>query len=82
MIVDASSAPLPEVGFVAGKRVGNAVRRNRAKRRMRAAAQHARFDQGHAYVVVASPEVPEVAFETLVEWLTSAVDTARTGETA
>lgn len=33
----------PRVAIVAGKAVGNAVRRNRAKRRLRAAARQARL---------------------------------------
>src|SRR3546814_18546092 len=47
------------VGFTASRRVGNAVGRNRARRRLRAAVQavipsHARA--GHDYVVIARAE--------------------------
>lgn len=50
--------PMARVGFTASKKVGNAVFRNRAKRRMRALArqvlaQHARV--GWDYVLVARP---------------------------
>lgn len=67
----------PEIGFVAGRRVGNAVRRNRAKRRMRAAAAQAPFRAGRSYVVVASAEVPDQPFDDLVASLRSAADAGR-----
>ena len=64
----------PELGVVAGRRVGGAVRRNRAKRRMREAARRVHLRPGRAYVVVAaSPDVADVAFDDLVEWLGTAV---------
>jgi len=52
---DADEA-LPRVGFTASKRVGNAVARNRAKRRMRAAAGSLLPSQGKVgtdYVLIA-----------------------------
>lgn len=61
--------PLPEqlrVGFTAGKKVGNAVKRNRAKRRMRALmAEYApRLASGH-YVLVAKAETVTAEFGAL-----------------
>ena len=67
---------IPQVGFVAGKRVGNAVRRNRAKRRLRAAASHVALPSGSAMIVVALPGVNRAAFPALVGWLEEA---ARSG---
>lgn len=64
---------VPEVGVVAGKRVGNAVRRNRAKRRLRAAAMTAPLRPRRAYVIVAGPEVVDAPFSTLTAWVTDAV---------
>ena len=52
---DADEA-LPRVGFTASKRVGNAVARNRAKRRLRAAAGSLLPSQGKVgtdYVLIA-----------------------------
>jgi len=61
--------PLTEqlsVGFTAGKKVGNAVMRNRAKRRMRALmSQYApRLNTG-SYVLVAKAETATAAFAEL-----------------
>ncbi|NIP94599.1 MAG: ribonuclease P protein component, partial [Akkermansiaceae bacterium] len=48
-----------------GKRVGNAVRRNRAKRRLRAAMERVAPTAGTAYIVIAGPEVVQVEFRRL-----------------
>ena len=64
---------MPEVGVVAGKRVGNAVRRNLAKRRLRAAVTEAPLVAGRAYVIVASPGVIDAPFSDLTSWVKDAV---------
>lgn len=56
----------PRVGIVADKGVGNAVRRNRAKRRLREAVARVPLDDGVSYVVIASAEVLTAPFERLV----------------
>ena len=56
-------APL-RVGYTASKKVGNAVARNRAKRRLRAAAReaiHAEGRPGWDYVLVGRPEATAAA---------------------
>jgi ribonuclease P protein component len=63
----------PELGVVAGRSVGNAVRRNRAKRRLREAAHLAGLRPKTAYVVVASPDVVDVPFGELAGWFEDAV---------
>jgi ribonuclease P protein component len=81
-------APTPEplaqpqtlrVGFTASRKIGNAVARNRAKRRMRAAAQ-ARLcllgRPGHDYVLVARASALDCDFEALLGNLTDAVSAA------
>jgi ribonuclease P protein component len=63
----------PQVGIVAGRRVGNAVRRNRAKRRIREALTKVELQRNTAYVVVASPGVDETEFGRLERWLEGAI---------
>jgi len=48
----------PRVGYTASKKIGNAVARNRAKRRLRAALHQARAmaQPGWDYVLVARPQ--------------------------
>jgi ribonuclease P protein component len=53
------SAEELRVGFTASKKVGGAVERNRAKRRLRAAAEDVLAEQGraaHDYVLIARAE--------------------------
>jgi ribonuclease P protein component len=57
------------VGFTASKKVGNAVQRNRAKRRLRAAAQQVMAEHAapaHDYVVIARNETPDRPYTSLV----------------
>ncbi len=63
----------PLVGVVASKSVGNAVQRNRAKRRLREAANKVDLKPNTAYVVVASPDVLGVQFDELVNWFGAAI---------
>ena len=73
MIQASGNSTTPEVGVVAGKRVGNAVKRNRAKRRLRAAIHAANLRRNTAYVVVASSGVLDASFVELTNWLDKAV---------
>ena len=63
----------PQVGFVAARRVGNAVRRNRAKRRLREAMMKVELQADTAYVVIASPGAATMSFDDLVDRLGDAV---------
>lgn len=72
MLEEAGEGP-PRVGVVAGRRVGNAVRRNRAKRRLREAVARVPLVPGTTYVLVAAPEVVDAPFDRLVAWVRGAV---------
>jgi ribonuclease P protein component len=59
---------IPRVAVVAGRAVGNAVRRNRAKRRLREALRLVPLRDGREYVVIASAAAVRAPFEALVAW--------------
>ncbi len=57
------------VGFTASRKVGNAVKRNRARRRLRAVAEQvlpAHADAGHDFVLIARAATVDRAFEALI----------------
>jgi ribonuclease P protein component len=54
------------VAVVAGRKLGGAVRRNRAKRRLRAAVDQRRLPDGLDFVLIARPEVVAAPFAALV----------------
>lgn len=56
----------PRLGIVAGGRLGNAVTRNRVKRRVRAAAAAANLDPASDYVIVPTAAAATVPFQDLV----------------
>ncbi|MGQ0849915.1 MAG: ribonuclease P protein component [Actinomycetota bacterium] len=59
-------------GLVAGKRIGNAVQRNRIKRRLRHAVAAAALPTGFDYVLIASASVGSVQYAVLVDWVAQA----------
>jgi len=64
---------LPQVGIVASRRVGGAVTRNRAKRRIRESLLRVELRRDTAYVVVATPDVATMEFDRLVRGLGDAI---------
>jgi ribonuclease P protein component len=62
---------------IAGRRVGSAVRRNRAKRRLRAAIAEVSLPSGELIGVLATDRVLDAPFGTLVEWLSEAMEVSR-----
>lgn len=67
----------PRVGVVAGRKVGKAVVRNRAKRRLREALARAELRDGTLYVVVALPGVATATYDEIVSWVRRGVRSVR-----
>jgi ribonuclease P protein component len=70
------------IGFTASRKVGNAVARNRAKRRLRAAASQLLpllGRGGHDYVLVARATTGTRAFDALLADVTAALKAAHRG---
>ena len=68
---------LPGVGLVVGRRVGGAVVRNRAKRRLRAALRDVTLAEATDYVVIATPVVATAPFQELCGWVRDAISSTR-----
>ena len=64
---------LPGIGLVVGRRVGGAVVRNRAKRRLRAALREVTLAEATDYVVIATPVVATAPFQELCGWVRDAI---------
>lgn len=77
VIAAAGQAGPAQVAVVAGRKVGGAVRRNVAKRRLREAVARVALEDGRAYVVVAGPEVPELGFGDLMAAIDDAAGRAQ-----
>lgn len=70
---------LSRVGYTASKKVGNAVKRNRAKRRLRALAHEVLLDKamvGYDYVFIARQAVLSRKFADMVGDLTKTLEKA------
>ena len=70
---------MPHVGFVAGRSVGNAVQRNRAKRRLREALARVELQQGMTYVVIAQRGINDASFCRIERWLEDACGVRSSG---
>ena len=69
-------APQPRVGYAVGKRVGNAVARNRLRRRLRAAAGETGDLALGAYLISAGPAATALSYEELKREVASAMHAA------
>lgn len=67
----------PRVGFTVSKKVGNAVERNRVRRRLREAVRlsaQSRMREGHDYVLIGRRAALGLPFERLMAELDGALD--------
>ncbi|MEA3502737.1 MAG: ribonuclease P protein component [Actinomycetota bacterium] len=77
VVCAAGARGIPQVGIVASRRVGGAVARNRARRRLREALLRVELMPDTAYVVIASAGAGTMDFEELVSELGSAIAASR-----
>lgn len=73
MVGSPGSSGLPRLGLVVSKGSGNAVTRNRIKRRLRHASDRLQWRQDLDYVIIADRRVADVGFADLEGWLEAAV---------
>jgi len=64
----------PRLGLVVSKGSGNAVTRNRIKRRLRHAADALQLEPGTDYVIIASGQIAEVEYTQVEGWLNYALE--------
>jgi ribonuclease P protein component len=69
----------PRVAYAVGRRIGNAVQRNRLRRRLREAVHCARgeLEPGRAYLLGARPETVAMPYRELVDTLEHLLRSAR-----
>jgi ribonuclease P protein component len=64
----------PRLGLVVSKGAGNAVTRNRIKRRLRHTARDLPLKPGNDYVIIGSSQVADAPHPDLVGWLEHALE--------
>ncbi|HET9201886.1 MAG TPA: ribonuclease P protein component [Acidimicrobiia bacterium] len=81
VMVQCSGVPgVSRVGLVVSKSTGNAVTRNRIKRRLRHTLGAVQLRPGIDYVLIGSSQVAEVPHSELMGWLERALDDDRFGD--
>jgi ribonuclease P protein component len=65
---------VPRVGLVVSKGTGNAVTRNRVKRRLRHGLRAVELKPGTDYVIIGSSQVADAPQPRLMGWLTRALE--------
>lgn len=64
----------PRYGLVVSKGSGNAVARNRIKRRLRHAVVDQKLQPGMDYVIIANGQAGNIEFPSLRDWLARALE--------
>lgn len=68
-VAQSRDKPGISVGYTASKKVGNAIKRNRAKRRLREVVRHVMGDRGadgHDYVLIARTATVDMPYDQLI----------------
>ena len=78
----AGPAPQPRVAYAVGRKVGNAVVRNRVRRRLRAAVAETAEIRPGAYLVAAAPAAARLSFDELRRDVATAMTAASGGDPA
>ncbi len=74
VLIRATGTPgLTRLGLIVSRSVGNAVTRNRVKRRLRHTVRDVRFQTGMDYIIIARASTVGVAYPKLIGWLDRAL---------
>ena len=74
VVVSSPGSDGPRLGLLVSRSCGTAVRRNRIKRRLRAAAESVELQPGIDYVIIATSQVADAPYEQLISWLRRALE--------
>ncbi len=75
VLIQATGSPgPPRLGLIVSRNVGNAVARNRAKRRLRHTVRDVEFRSGTDYVIIAHKSVVNAPHSELIGWLRRALN--------
>ena len=78
VVVRSPGKPGPSrLGFVVSKRLGNAVERNRIRRRLRHAVKSQDLQPGNDYVIIAKKQIAEASHQMLLDWIAMGVEGVR-----
>lgn len=76
MIKSTGQPGIARVGLVVGRGTGNAVTRNRVKRRLRHALRDMPLEPGTDYVIIGSSQVADASHPDLIGWLRRVLETS------
>ena len=82
VVLAAGQPGIARFGLVVGRRIGSAVERNRAKRRLREAIRQVGMPVGYDVVIIAGASTPTVPFLRLSGWLSEGINEARAADLA
>ncbi len=74
MIKSTGEPGVARVGLVVGRSTGNAVTRNRVKRRLRHAFRDMPLEPGMDYVIIGTSQVADASHPDLIGWLRRVIE--------